>query len=191
MMTRRERRKLVFVTALLLAGVLAWTAVPAARAAALAKPSLIAGACCGVGAVVRLAIGDSDSVRLRGADLYAAWPVRLWRQVAPGAATVPWAQLTILAVLACEALNPRRPWHTVVLGLLLIAFLLAMHLAESRIRLGVLRPQAPMLAGGVALAVLAGAAAALPAGPAATGYGWLAALSAIAAIIAAALALPV
>ncbi len=191
MMTARERGRVVLVAGLLAAGLLAWAAVPAAHAAALAKPSLIVGICCGAGAVARLAIGDSDGVRLRGADLYAAWPVRLWRQVASGLAAVPWAQLMILAVLACEALNPRRPWHTVVLGLLLLAFLLAMQLAESRIRLRVLRPQAPLLAGGVALAVLSGAAAALPAGPAATGYGWLAALAAVAAIIAAALALPV
>jgi hypothetical protein len=94
---------------------------------------------------------------------------------------VPWAEATVVAVLVLEALHPSRPWHTALLGVALLAYLLAVHLAESRSRLAALRPQAPLLAAGLGLLVLAGCAAVLPAvtGSAA---GLMAVLAALAAI---------
>ena len=104
---------------------------------------------------------------------------------------MPWPQATIIAVLGLEALHPRRPWHTAVLGVALLGYLVALYLAETGSRLAVFGPQLPLIAAGVGLAALSVAAAALPATSSGSGSGWLAVLAAIAAIVAAALALPV
>jgi len=95
----------------------------------------------------------------------------------------PWAEGLVIATLVLEALHHSRPWHTGLLGAALLAYLLAVHLAESRARLAVLRPQAPLLAAGVGLLALAVGAAMLPAttGSAADLMAILAALAAVAA----------
>ena len=64
-----------------------------------------------------------------------------------------------------EALHRSRAWHTGLLGAALLAYLFAVHLAESRARLAVLRPQAPLIAAGLGLLALAAGAAALPPAP--------------------------
>ena len=78
----------------------------------------------------------------------------------------PWAEGVVLGTLLLEALHPARPWHTAVLGVALIAYLLATHLAESAGSRGeaaaVLRGQAPVLAAGLGLLVLAAASACCP-----------------------------
>jgi hypothetical protein len=89
-----------------------------------------------------------------------------------------------------EALHPARPWHTGVLGLALLAYLLAVHLAESGARPVVLWPQLPVIAAGLGLLALAVGAASLPQiapGPTTTG---LRILAIVAVVIAAALAVP-
>ena len=75
-----------------------------------------------------------------------------------------------------------RPWHTGLLGAALLAYLFAVHLAESRAGLAVLRPQAPLIAAGLGLLALAAGAATLPAatGTAADLMAVLAALAAVA-----------
>jgi hypothetical protein len=95
---------------------------------------------------------------------------------------VSWAEGVVVAVLVLEALHPSRPWHTGVLGAALLAYLLAVHLGESRAALTVLRPQVPLLAAGLGLLVLAAGAAILPA---ATGSAadLMAALAVLAAVI--------
>ncbi len=175
---------------LVAAGMLAWAAVPAQHAAALARPVLIAAICCALGAVGRLAVVGSGASRPPAADAYQSALVRLAHNARSLLSGVPWTQLLIVAVLAGEALHSRRAWHTVVLGFLLLAFLLVLHSAESGAGLAVFRPQVPLLVAGAALAVLSAAASALPAGPAGVASGWLAALAAVAAVVAAALALP-
>jgi hypothetical protein len=93
-------------------------------------------------------------------------------------------------VLVLEGLHRSRPWHTGLLGAALLAYLLAVHLAESRARLAVLRPQAPLIAAGLGLLALAAGAAALPAetGSAAS---LMAVLAALAAVVVAGLVVPV
>ena len=92
-------------------------------------------------------------------------------------------------MLGLEALHPARPWHTVVLGVVVLAFLLALHLAENADRPAILRPQLPLIAAGIGLAAVSAGAATLPAaGP---DSGWLAVLAGAAAALVAALALPV
>jgi hypothetical protein len=96
----------------------------------------------------------------------------------------------IVAVLALEALHPARPWHTALLGAALLAYLFAVHLAETRARLSVLAPQLPVLAAGVGLLALAVGAAALPGLPHGTTSLVIRAVAVAAAVIVAAMAVP-
>ena len=97
---------------------------------------------------------------------------------------IPWAEGTVIAVLALEALHPSRPWHTGLLGVALLAFLFAVHLAESDARPAVLRPQLPVLAAGLGLLVLGCGAALLPAAGMSAASGWLRVFAVVAAIVA-------
>jgi hypothetical protein len=175
---------------MLAAGTIAWAALPTGGARPGAKPVLLAAIACAVFAVARLGASGSAARQL-GDQLIASAPERLWRQAMSLLLAAPWAQLMIVAVLGLEALHPRRPWHTAVLGVVLLGFLAALYLAESGARLSVFRPQLPFAAAGIGLAALSVAAAALPATSSGSGSGWLAVLAAVAAILAAALALPV
>ena len=182
---------------LLAAGSLAWAALPVAGAGAGTKPTLIVAICCAVFGLARLAaVGSvvdtaSDARGLPVDRLFPSAPERLRQQVTPMLFAVPWPQLLIVAVLGLEALHPSRPWHTAVLGVVLLGYLVVLQAAESGARLAVFGVQVPLIAAGVALAGLSVAAAALPASASGSGSGWLAVLAAIAAIVAAALALPV
>ncbi len=191
--------RLLLAVGLLVAGMLTWAALPMAGAHSGAKPALIAAICCAVLGLTRLGIAGfgigstrPDKALVRPSDeLLVSGPERLWRQAVNVLASVPWPQLVIVAVLGLEALHPRRPWHTAVLGVVLLGYLVALHLAESGARLAVFRPQLPLIAAGIGLAALSVAAAALPSSASGSGSGWLAVLAAIAAVVAAALALPV
>lgn len=182
---------------LLAAGALAWAAVPMAGAREGAKPTLIAAICCAVLGLARLAAGSADKAAtsepggIPGDGLLVSAPGRLWREAVSGLVAVPWPQLLIVAVIGLEALHPRRPWHTAVLGVVLLGYLVALCLAENGARLAVFRTQLPLIIAGLALAALSVAAAALPASASGSGSGWLAVLAGVAAIVAAALALPV
>lgn len=192
----RNARSLLAVS-LLVAGTLAWAAVPMAGARAGAKPALIAAICSAVFGLARLAVGPAmratggDAPGPPGGKLFLSTPERLWQQAVLALRAVPWAQLMIVAVIGLEALHPPRPWHTAVLGVLLLGYLVALYLAESGARLAVFAPQLPLIAAGIALTALSVAAAALPTSAAGSGSGWIAVLAAVAAIVAVALALPV
>ena len=102
----------------------------------------------------------------------------------------PWAEGMVVAVLVLEALHRSPPWHTGLLGAALLAYLFASHLAESRARPAVLRPQAPLIAAGLGLLALAVGAAALPSGTGSAAE-VLALVAAVAVIAVAGLAIPV
>jgi hypothetical protein len=183
-------RAAVAVTALA-TGTVLWAWLPAADARAGARPVLVLAALSGIMTVAQL-ITDPRGRRNTSSDagLYegalGAFARRLW--VAVG--TLPWPQAMTVAALVLEALHPARPWHTVVLGVVLLGFLFALHLAETATGPAVLRPQLPVLTAGLALAALSAGAAALPA--ASSGSGWpLAVIAAVAALLVAALALPI
>jgi hypothetical protein len=173
--------------AMLGASAIAWAALP------------MSGAYPGSGPVLTVAIASAvlAAWRLAASMLAAAYPGLVQRDAGyPGAGlavwawsglrALPWAEGMTIAVLALEALHRSRPWHTVVLGVVLLAFLLALHLAESDARPPVLRPQLPLIAAGLALTALSAVAAALSAGG-----GLLAVIAAAAALAVSALALPV
>jgi hypothetical protein len=196
----RNARSLLAVS-LLTAGTLAWAALPVAGARVGTKLTLIAAICCAVFGLVRLAAASSraratageagQATGLPGEKLFLSPPERLWQQTGSVLLAVPWPQLLIVAVLGLEALHPRRPWHTAVLGVALLGYLVALQVAESGARLMAFRAQVPLIAAGIGLAALSVGAAALPASASGSGSGWLAVLAAVAAIVAVALALPV
>jgi hypothetical protein len=191
--------RVYIAVALLVAGTIAWAALPMGRVGVGGRFALAGAICFGVLGLLRLIATANAGLPVQ-ADLTGSTPARglyeplstrIWQRVELALVNVPWPQLLIVAILALEALHPRRPWHTGVLALLLVGYLLVLHLAESGATPRVFRPQLALIAAGICLAGLSVAAAELPAGAASTGSGWLAVIAAIAAIVAAGLVLPV
>jgi hypothetical protein len=162
---------------LLAAACVAWSATPLPGPPALGRVILAVAAGCAALSVIRLALGAApgDSPVYLNPVLHAA------REQASLVRKGPWAEGVVVAVLVLEVLHRPRPWHTGLLGVALVAYLFAVHLAESRARLAVLRPQAPLLAAGLGLLALAVAAAMLPAETGTTAE-LMAVLAAVAAV---------
>jgi hypothetical protein len=169
-----------------------WAGLPLNQAGELGNPGFFLAVGCAFLSLVRLfAEAVAPNQPSPPEYLYLPATSRIYLRVLAALAAVPWPQLLIVLAIGLEALHPRRPWHTAVLAVVLIGYLITLHLAESHSRLAVFRPQLSLLVAGIALTALSAGAAALPAGPAGRGSGWLAVLAAIAAVVAAALALPV
>jgi hypothetical protein len=188
------RGRAVLAVVLLAAGAVIWAAVPMTGATRGARPALIAAVLCVALSLVQLAgrvAADRPGAEQRAAARSAYSSaledavLRVWSAVT----AVHWPEFAVVAVLVLEVLHPFSGWHTAVLGLVLIGFLLALHLAESDAGPGILRAQLPLLIAAAGLAVLSAGAGLLPA--ASAGPAWLTAVAAVAAVIAAGLALPV
>jgi hypothetical protein len=177
---------------LLGAACVAWAAVPTGLAGRAAPALTVLATCCLAGGLVQLA---TVAVVPPGPGAYPGPLTRVGLWGLDWLRRLPWAEAVVLGALALEALHPARPWHTGVLGVALIAYLLATHLAESAgapsEATAVLRGQAPVLAAGLGLLVLAAASALLPSAGTGLPGGWLRAAAAVAAVIACALCLPV
>jgi hypothetical protein len=163
---------------LLAAGCVVWSASPLSGTGHVGPVILAAAAGCAAASVAQLALGPDPGVSV----VYLNPILSAVRMLANLVRRWAWAEGLVIAALALEVLHRSRPWHTGLLGAALLAYLLAVHLAESRARLAVLRPQAPLLAAGLGLLALAAGAALLPAatGSAAALMAVLAALAAIA-----------
>jgi hypothetical protein len=184
--------RVVGAVAALAAAAVAWAALPMGDASRGARPALIiavVSAAASMGQLVVRMLAGRPVPADRQAELYLPPVIEAARRAWAGAVAFPWPQVMIVAVVALEALHPSRAWHTAILGVVLLGFLLVLHLAESGTGPSVLRRQLPLITAGVCLAVLSASAALLPA----TGAGsdWLVAIAAVAAVIAAGLALPV
>jgi hypothetical protein len=184
---RAARLRSAAAVAALAAGAVTWAALPAGGAAPGLRPVLAVAVTCALFTAARLAAGPGAAARRQPAS-YEGSLTGFSRRVWGSALVLPWPQGLTVAALGLEALHPSRPWHTAVLGVVLLGFLLALHLAETGARRSVFRPHLPFLAAGLGLAALSAGAALLPAPGA--GAGWLAVLAAVAAVIAAALSLP-
>ena len=173
------------------AACVAWAAVPAGPAGRAAPALTVLAACCVAGGLGQLA---SAAVAPPGPGAYPGPLSRLGWWGLDWLRRLPWAEGVLLGALALEALHPARPWHTAVLGVALIAYLLATHLAESAGAPGeaaaVLRIQAPVLAAGLGLLVLAAGSALLPSAGTGLAGGGLRAAAAVAAVLVTALCLP-
>jgi hypothetical protein len=189
---RRSTVRLTTVAGLLGAACVAWAASPPGSASHAGPALTVLSACCVAGGIGQLA---TAAVVAPGPGAYPGPLTRLGLGSLDRLRRLPWAEAVTLGALALEALHPARPWHTAVLGVALVAYLLATHLAESTGGPGeastVLRSQAPVLAAGLGLLVLAAGSALLPSAGAGAAGGWLRAAAAVAAVLAAALALPV
>jgi hypothetical protein len=174
----------VTAAGLLAAACVTWAALPL-TASGIRIAVLAAAIACALLGAVRLALGAPPA---RSADFLGP-AAEAARSLADAVRGLPWAEGTVVAVLVLEALHRSRPWHTGLLGAAVLAYLFATHLAESRARVSVLRPQAPLIAAGLGLLVLAVGAAMLPA---ATGSSAavLAALAALAAVVVGGLIFP-
>lgn len=171
---------------LLAAACVAWAAVPLPGPAAAADLLLAVAAACAFLGIARLALGPEPDESRTFLDPVA----RAARTVADVIRAVPWAEGLVVAVLVLEAMHGSRAWHTGLLGVALIAYLFAVHLAESRAAPAVLRPQAPLIAAGLGLLALTASAAYLPAATGSTAD-LMAVLAALAAVVVGALALPI
>jgi hypothetical protein len=99
-----------------------------------------------------------------------------------------WETGAAVSIVVLEAMHPSRPWHTGLLAVLVVAYLLAVHRAESAVPAAVFQGQARVLLASLALVVVATAVATIPSSAAQSG--WLEILAALAAMTAGALALP-
>jgi len=183
-MTGRLRDTLV--SGLLAALIIAWAAIPASGGRAGTRITIIVAVIAGVASLGRLAAAEAQI----GGHAFDTLPVRAAAQAVALTRMLPWSEVLILAVLVLEALHHAGAWHAGVLGVAVLAYLFAVHLAESGTRLRALAPQLPVLGAGLGLLVLAVAAAALPQLTGRPGE-LLRVLAVAAAVVAAGLALPV
>ena len=174
-MTIGPQARAAAAAGLLAAACVAWSASPLSGTGGV---FLAVAVVCAALSVVRLALGAVPGEPL----VYLNPVLRAGRVAAAHVRGTPWAEGLVIAALVLEALHRSRPWHTGLLSAALLAYLLAVHLAESRARLAVLRPQVPLLAAGLGLLVVAVGAAMLPAvtGSAADLMAILAAVAAVA-----------
>jgi hypothetical protein len=174
----------IVAAGLLTAACVAWSALPS-RASGLATAALVVAIGCGLLSVARLAAGSVTG----DPSIYHSSPARIGFALLAGLRAIPWAEGMVIAVLALEAAHRARPYHTGLLGIALLGYLFATHLAESDASLRLLRPQWPLLAAGLGLLALATGASMLVA-PVGTTSAWLRALAVIVAIVLGGLALP-
>ena len=184
---RATRPVTIAAAAVLSAAAIAWAADPLSGGRGGTRATLIVAIATAALSVIRLAIASLG----RAAVPFLA---SFWRQAADRTAeaisVAPWAEGMLVAVLVLEALHPARPWHTAVLGLALLAYLFAVHLAETRAAPRALRGQLPLIAAGLGLLALAVGAAALPGHPAGAVALLATAVTAVAAVLVVALVLP-
>jgi hypothetical protein len=102
-----------------------------------------------------------------------------------------WETAATVAVVGLETLHKSRPWHTGLLGVVLVCYLLAVHRAESVVPSAVLRGQARLLSASAGLLVVVTGVAMVPSVRTGALSGWLEVLAALAAMVAGGLALPV
>jgi hypothetical protein len=163
-----------------------WAAVPLPDKGA-ADLALSLAICAVIAGALRLALAG---VPLPENTFLLPTPLRAWIRFLEILRLVPWEEGAVIAIVWLEVQHPSRPWYTAGLGAVLIAYLLAVHLAESGAPPDALRPQARVLAAGAVLLALGAAAGMLPAtgpGPAST---LLRLVAAVALIAAAGLVLP-
>jgi hypothetical protein len=172
---------------LLAAAAIGWAAYPVHGGGRGTRIALTCAVATGALSVARLALAG---VRPTDVPFLASVGRHAVDWLLEAVSVIPWTEGMLIAVLALEALHPARPWHTGLLAVALLAYLFAVHLAETHAGPGALRPQLPLIAAGLGLTAIAVGAAALPGRPA----GPLALLAgggtAVAAVIVAALVLP-
>ena len=163
-----------------------WAAVPLPAAGWPSFALAVAALCVAAGSL-RLALLEVPEPQ---EAYFLTLPERMWSGFLSAVRTPAWEEVGCAAMLWLEVLHPSHAWHTAVLGAALVAWLLAVHIAESGVAAAaLLRRQARVLLLGLGLLALGAAAALLPA---ASGGGAIALqiLAVIAVTAAAVLVLP-
>lgn len=175
---------------LLGAACVAWTAVPP-RHTGLAGVALAVSIIAVTAGALRLALADVPQPE---EGFFASAPVRAWLTFLAVLRVLPWEEIAVVALLLLEVQHPARtstPWHTAALGFGLVAYLLAVHIAETGAPAGgLLRRQARVLVTGACLLALGAGFAMLPAAGPGAGSALLRVLAAAAVVAAGALVLP-
>ncbi len=165
----------------------AWAAVPL-RAAGWQSIALTVAAACVAAGSLRLALLEAPEPQ---EAYFLSLPERTWYRFLLSIRTLAWEEIGCVAMLWLEVLHPSRAWHTAILGAALIAWLLAVHIAESGVAPAVLlRRQGRVLVLGLALLALGAAASLLPTASSGAGATALQVLAVIAVTAAAILVLP-
>jgi hypothetical protein len=186
---RRTRMPVRAIAAagVLAAGIVFWAAYPLSGGQAGTRFSLWIAIVAAVLSIGQLALG---SARARPTDGFSPIDHAVDR-TSEVIAILPWAELLTVAVLVLEAVHHARPWHTAILGVALLGFLLAVHLGETGSGARALRRQLPLLGIGVGVTALAVGVAALPGLPAGTTATLVRTGAVLVAILVAGLATPV
>jgi hypothetical protein len=172
---------------LLGAACIAWAATPLARPG-WAKFALIVAIIAVVAGALRLAFAD---IPLPEDDYLLPGYQQAWLVFLALLRTLAWEETAVVAILWLEVQHPSRPWHTAVLGAVLLAYLIATHLAESGAdSLPVLRRQWKLLIIGACLLAVGAGFAEIPATAPGAGSALLRVLAAIAVVAATVLVLP-
>lgn len=176
------------LAALLLgAACVVWAALPP-RHTGLADIALVVSIIGVAAGALRLALADVPQPE---DEYFLAAPVRAWLTFHALLRALPWEEIAVAAILWLEVQHPSRPWPTAALGAGLVAYLLAVHIAESGAPAGqLLRRQARVLVAGACLIALGAGFAMLPVVGPGAGSALLRVLAAAAVIAAAALVLP-
>jgi hypothetical protein len=183
-----QASRTVATAALLAAAAIGWTAFPLNTGRAGTKITLIVAIVTAILSIAQLAVIMVPSLR---APDFATLPERIAERLLSFIRALPWAEVLLVALLVLEALHGARPWHTGILGIAILGYLFAVHLAETGARPGVLRAQLPVIAAGIGLLALAIGAAALPGLPGGSVSTAVRAIAVAAAVVAAGLAIPV
>jgi hypothetical protein len=145
-----------------LAGVcVGWAALPVSGGTAGTRFFLAVAIGCGILSVAQLLVGPGKPTEAALGSLVKRTTDYLLTIVRG----LPWAEAMAVSVLLLEVLHRSPPWHTGLLGVWLLGYLLAVHLVEIRAGAGVLRAQLPLVAAGIGLSALAVVVAELPALP--------------------------
>lgn len=177
----------ILVVALLGAACTVWSAVPLGGTGGWGVLLLVVASSCVVAGVFRLLLKDIAPPRGR-------LPMGLWaglvdstNAVLQGAA---WEIGAALAVVVLEAVHGSRPWHTGLLAVLVVCYLLAVHQAESPVPVNLFRHHAKLLVISLFLVAVATGMAMVPSARSGALSGWLEVTAGLAAMTAGALALP-
>ncbi len=175
----------IVTVALLGAFCVVWAAVPLKGTGAPGVVLLLVSATCVAAGLVRLVRKDTGQ---RERYVFPGLLMRLALSANDLLLRVGWETAAAVSVVVLEAVHHSRPWHTGLLAIGVVAYLLAVHRAESAVPAAVFHGQTRVILTSLALVVVATAVAMIPSSAAQSG--WLEILAALAAMTAGALALP-
>lgn len=162
-----------------------WSASPL-RTGAPGEVLVVVAAVCVAAGLLRLLGASRDEAAQRDA-------VGISRSVATfdhSLRVVPWEAIAAVTIVVLEATHHRSPWHSGVLALALVAYLLVVRQAESAVPGPLFRGHVGTAVAGVALVVLVAAVASIPSAGTGTLAGWLEMAAALGAVLAVGLVLP-